>query len=214
MRIIFLCLAVAAAQQGAYEAELRRRQLEYQQQQLLRAQQQAAYGAQAQAQAQARQQQQAQMARQQIMMEAAMRQAREQQAAGGRAPPTGKMTKAQKKRAEAQQKELKKLQAKRQKAFKDAQRRAVKGGRDNKNKAVALFSLKNALILGGVGYMWIAQRELLMNVGGMLLKYPIMLASLILKKTWALLFKPILRKFLVMRSSGGQVGGELPGGSY
>ena len=124
------------------------------------------------------------------------------------------MTKAQKKRAEAQQKELKKLQAKRQKAFKDAQRRAVKGGRDNKNKAVALFSLKNALILGGVGYMWIAQRELLMNVGGMLLKYPIMLASLILKKTWALLFKPILRKFLVMRSSGGQVGGELPGGSY
>ena len=44
-----------------------------------------------------------------------------------------------------------------------------------------------------------------------------MLSSFVTTKAWAVLFRPILRRVLVMRSASkgaAAVGGELPGGSY
>ena len=47
--------------------------------------------------------------------------------------------------------------------------------------------------------------------------YTMMILSLIVKKAWAILLKPVIRQVLVMRSQSkgpGAVGGELPGGSF
>lgn len=77
-----------------------------------------------------------------------------------------------------------------------------------------LLSIKGAALVGGVGFMWVNQRELLLKLG---LKYPLLLAKFVMTKTWAMLFRPILRRVLVMRSASkgvAAVGGELPGGSY
>ena len=139
------------------------------------------------------------------------------------------------KQLEAQQKAAKKQAENRQKAFKAAQRQAAKAGggargaaarggyagygargvtrADRGNPLSAIFSLKGAMLVGGVGVLYVAQKELLMS----LVKYPLMILSLIAKKAWAILLKPILRQVLVMRSQSkgpGAVGGELPGGSY
>jgi len=264
-----LIIAAVTAQQGAYEAELRRRQIEYAQQQALRQQQaqQQAGGQQYQQQLQAQQQQQYQqqlrakqqqqalqqmraqqqqqeyqkrMLQEQIMMEAAMRARAE---AGGGLTKSGglghqAMSKKDQKKLRKQQDELLKKQkaaaakatkanaAKRQQAFSAAQRQASKRGgvgamrakrTDGSNPLAAVFSIKGALALGGIGYLWVAQREVLLKALGLVLKYPIMVLSFVASKAWALLLKPVLRKIILLRGSSGAVGaagGELPGGAY
>ena len=81
-----------------------------------------------------------------------------------------------------------------------------------------------AVVLGGVGYLYIAQRQMLLHALGLGLKYPIMLVSFVSRQLWTMLLKPILRKVLHLRGASGGVagaaasaaaaGGELPGGSY
>ena len=151
---VLLAATIASAQQGAYEAELRRRQYEYQQQ--LLAQQQAQQGgyaggggasnaraAQQQQLLRAAQQQKAlerERMEQQLYMEAmAAKMKRERAAeqsggmgASGRRPNMQGMSKGDRKKLEKAQKEkekqLKKAQEARQKAFKNAQKTAAKGG--------------------------------------------------------------------------------------
>ena len=230
--LVALSASVAMGQQGygggAYEAELRRRQLEYQQQQAAQLRYQQAQAAQAQT---SRQQQQ-----QQLMMEAMQRSQREQRmaqqgyaqgagmgGAGGRPPMSNKEKALLKKRQEAQAKAQKAAAAKRSKAFKQAQRAAQKRGgavaRANRGSShgdgpvAFLMSPKGLALVGGVTALWFFQRPLVLS----LLKYPLLIAKVLLQKVWNLLMKPLLRKFLVARSRGGgaaAVGGELPGGSY
>ena len=71
-----------------------------------------------------------------------------------------------------------------------------------------LFS--GAALLGGMGYLYVAQREVLMK----LVQVPLMVAKLVLAKSWALLLKPILRKIIQLKGSAGGAGAGLPGGSY
>jgi len=151
--LVFLTGAALAQQGGgAYEAELRRRQYEYQQQQLRAAQgyndrssQQAQAALQAQQAQQARQAQQALQAQlqQQQMLDAMRRAQRESQTAHGgfgsgdgpkpqmgrTAQTLGKKEKAQlKKQEEANAKQKKKAAAVRAKAFEQAQRAALRRG--------------------------------------------------------------------------------------
>lgn len=72
-----------------------------------------------------------------------------------------------------------------------------------------------AALLGGVGYLYIGQRAMLMKV----LQVPILVASLVTRKAWAIFLKPILRKLISLKGGGAAAGaaaagGELPGGSY
>jgi len=59
--------------------------------------------------------------------------------------------------------------------------------------------------------LWIAQRELLLKVLGLLLKYPILIVSGATRSGWNMVLKPIIRKVLMR---GAAPAGELPGGSY
>ena len=70
-----------------------------------------------------------------------------------------------------------------------------------------VLSWKGLVMLGGLAYLYIAQRDLLM---GKLLKYPVWFVSWIFRTVWTVALKPIVR-FVILR---GKSGGELPGGSY
>ena len=229
--LMLLGLSFAAAQryqggQGGYEEELLRRQYELQRQQAARQQQGQA------------QQQASRQAQQQAMFQQQMAQAQREAAMagggggggggggyGGQQPGFSNkpMTKADKKRAAAAQdereKQSKKAMAARQKAFKNAQRSASKRGamgasRRNEREGVMskVLSVKGAAVLSGVGYLWVAQRELLLKLLGVGLKWPIAFALWVGRTGWGLLLKPVLRKLLAMK--GGAPAGDLPGGSY
>jgi len=87
-----------------------------------------------------------------------------------------------------------------------------------------VLSVKGALLFGGIGYLYVAQREVLFRVLGLVLKYPILAVSVVMRKVWDLLLKPVLRKFIQLRGTSGSVGaaaasagldgGVLPGGAY
>ena len=156
-------------------------------------------------------------------------------AGGGRTQAMSKKDKAKLEKAQKErEKQMKKAQENRQKAFKNAQKAAARGGgkpaygmgggRPASRGAMAskpdrggvvgfVLSPKGLALLGGVGFMYLQQRPLLMK----LTSVPLMLVSAVLKKGWALLLRPLIRRLLVMRSASkgpAAVGGELPGGSY
>jgi hypothetical protein len=128
------------------------------------------------------------------------------------------MLAAQKKQQEAQ----KKAQATRQKAYTQAQRTASKRGAQTMakqrggggNALGAVFSLKGALVLGSVGYLWVAQRPLLLAVFSKLFQYPMLLLTSVVRSVWSVLLKPILRKLVLLKAGSKSAGGELPGGAY
>ena len=84
--------------------------------------------------------------------------------------------------------------------------------------------LAGAALAGGLGYLYIAQRAVFFKIASMVLKYPIMIVTMVLKQGWAMVIKPILRKLIALRGTSGAVGaaaaaagvagGELPGGTY
>ena len=179
-----------------------------------------------------------QMLKQQ-MMEQAMRQAQQQRGGQGQGYDGRALTKKQKKELEKRQAAAAKQQAKvnkahkaaaskRQKAYSSAQRSASKRGgagmvaRPKRGGPLGfIVSIKGAALIGLTGYMYIAQRELLLRLVGMGLKYPLMIAKALISKAWALLIKPILRKLIRFKGSGAAgaaagaaAGGELPGGAY
>ena len=97
---------------------------------------------------------------------------------------------AAKKQQEAHAKATKEAAAKRQKAFAEQQRRAAKGGgkapmraargrsgAEGKGLVGHVFSIKGVAFLGGIGYMYVAQRDVLMKGGTILLKYPLLIAK-------------------------------------
>lgn len=69
---------------------------------------------------------------------------------------------------------------------------------------LGLFSFKGLLIVGALGYLYVAQRELLIT----LTLKPLLFA---VRMVWTLAFKPLVR-MLVSSKGGGGGGGELPGG--
>ena len=92
---------------------------------------------------------------------------------------------------------------------------SAKRGKAGANPLAFLFSVKGVALGAAAGYLWIAQRELLLSVLGLILKYPVMLASFVVRTTWSVALKPVLRKVLMLRSGGAAPPvGELPGGSY
>ena len=151
------------------------------------------------------------------------------------------MTKKQKKELEKRQAAAKKQQAqnaktakasaaKRQQEFAKAAKRQASarqgmGGvrprrtSDGKGPLGFVLSVKGVALLGGVGYMWVAQRQLLLKLSGIALKYPLLIASMVFRKGWDLLLKPLLRKLIALKGGSGgaaamAAAGELPGGSY
>ena len=221
----------AAQRPGAYEAELYRRQQEYQQQ-LMRAQAQKQMMEQ-QAQQRGYQQQptsaQAQkMHAQQLMYEAMQAQARREQMGGGAAQAMqGKpMTKQQKKAIEKRNAEAKKQQktaaAARAKLMKQQskQRSASMRGQMGMQRAErgggplkAVLSVKGLVVCGTLGYLATQQRELLLKFG---LQMPLMILRQLAKTAWTVVLKPLIRKLLLIKGGGGGGApvGELPGGSY
>jgi len=210
------------AQQAAYAQQAQQQrggqQQSYQQQQ---AYQQALR---AQQQQQAMQAAQQQMMREQVMREAALRAQSGGSASGTKGRPLSKKEKQQqmkqqaaaKKQAEAASKANKAAATQRQKQFAQAQRAASKRqgaggvrprrGGEGKGPLGFVLSVKGALLFGGIGYLYVAQREVLFRLLGLILKYPIMVASLIMRKAWDLLLKPVLRKVIQLRGSSGSVG--------
>jgi len=130
---------------------------------------------------------------------------------GGYASGTKPMSNKDKKKALKQQEEAAKRRQKelaaRQKAFNSAQKKAQRTGGGYGRRAVAersnplsfLFSLKGAAMTGVAGYLFVAQRELLGTIGGMLLKYPL------------LLIKLLVYQIIKLRGGGPST---LPGGTY
>ena len=135
-------------------------------------------------------------------MREAMRQQQAQQGGGGMGQiDERKLTKKQraelkkrqaaaKKQQEAHAKATKEAAAKRQKAFAEQQRRAAKGGgkapmraargrsgAEGKGLVGHVFSIKGVAFLGGIGYMYVAQRDVLFKGGTILLKYPLLIAK-------------------------------------
>ena len=187
-------------QQQAY-AQQQQQQQAYRQQQQQQAQYSNAQQAQLRQQQALRQQQQQQLLREEMMREA-MRQQQAQQGGGGMGQiDERKLTKKQraelkkrqaaaKKQQEAHAKATKEAAAKRQKAFAEQQRRAAKGGgkapmraargrsgAEGKGLVGHVFSIKGVAFLGGIGYMYVAQRDVLMKGGTILLKYPLLIAK-------------------------------------
>jgi len=211
--LLTLLGALADAQRGynSYD-EMAQAQMMYRQQQ-----EQAAKAAQAQRQRELQAQQQAallQQARQQALYEQHLR--ADQQNRAGSFPSTPqnskkpRMSAKEKKAHETRQKELDAQKKKQLKELDKRRKLAVKAaGRSRGGERGLLgrvFSLKGLVLLGGVGYLYVAQRQLL---AALVLK-PV---ALLVKAVWAVAIKPILRKFISRPGgaySGG--GGELPGG--
>jgi hypothetical protein len=198
---LLLGLGIASAQRGGgygaggqgmgYEDELLMRQQQFAQQ---RAQQEALQRAQLQYQAQQYAQQQ-------------------QQQGGGFGNKGKPLSKKEQKKRESELKkkeaEQKKAFAARQKAFKQAHATASKrGGRDGVAKRGLLgrlLSFKGIALFSGAGYMFVAQRELLMTG----LRVPIEVVSWVLRTLYSSVLGPLLRKLLLLLN-----GNRLPGGSY
>lgn len=71
---------------------------------------------------------------------------------------------------------------------------------------LGLFSFKGLLIVGTLGYLYVAQRELLIT----LTLKPLLFA---VRMVWTLALKPLVRKLVSAKGGGGGGGGgELPGG--
>lgn len=124
----------------------------------------------------------------------------------------------QKEQEQASKKKKKEIEA-RQKMLKAAQKkRAAAGGRgraavssERKGLLARLVSVKGLVLTGVAGYLYIAQRELLFSLCGMLLKYPVLLATWLGRTLVNVLLKPILMRF---SSSGTSASDVLPGGAY
>jgi len=230
------------AQQAQAQQYLNQQQGGGMSQQMREAQYQQAAAQQAQAAQQAKLRQQMQ---QQAMYEAQMRAAQSSAGAGGVGGPgmgsMGKkpMSKKEKKKQEeallkkqkaqqaAYKKQLdaqKKAAAQRQKAFKGAQgqrpasraRGGMQASRGGGNPLGALLSVKGAVLVGSVGYLWVAQRPLMLSISGKVLKYPILILTAVIRSVWTIMLKPIIRKLLLLKGGAGaaSAGGELPGGAY
>jgi len=108
------------------------------------------------------------------------------------------------KELEAQKKaQQKELERRRKLAAKGGSRPASRGERSSGGKGpLGLFSLKGLALFVGIGYLYVAQRELLLT----LTLKPVLF---VLRTVWVLAIKPVVRKLL---SSKGGGGGELPGG--
>ena len=74
-----------------------------------------------------------------------------------------------------------------------------------------IFSVKGALLLLPLGYLYVSHRGLLASLAGIAVKYPALLSVWILKTLWRLVLKPTAG-FMLKLSRGG--GAQLPGGSY
>lgn len=140
--------------------------------------------------------------------------AQQQQQQGGGFGNKGKpLSKKEQKKRESELKkkeaEQKKAFAARQKAFKQAHATASKrGGRDGVAKRGLLgrlLSFKGIALFSGAGYMFVAQRELLMTG----LRVPIEVVSWVLRTLYSSVLGPLLRKLLLLLN-----GNRLPGGSY
>eukprot|EP00312_Isochrysidales_sp_CCMP1244_P006796 CAMPEP_0196689264 /NCGR_PEP_ID=MMETSP1090-20130531/17755_1 /TAXON_ID=37098 /ORGANISM="Isochrysis sp, Strain CCMP1244" /LENGTH=293 /DNA_ID=CAMNT_0042028243 /DNA_START=109 /DNA_END=992 /DNA_ORIENTATION=+ len=192
--LLTLLSALADAQRGynSYD-EMAQAQMMYRQQQ-----EQAAKAAQAQRQRELQAQQQAallQQARQQALYEQHLR-ADQQNRAGSfpSTPQNSKKPRMSAKEKKAHEKRQKELDAQKKKQLKELDKRrklAVKAaGRSRGGERGLLgrvFSLKGLVLLGGVGYLYVAQRQLL---AALVLK-PV---ALLVKAVWAVAIKPILRK--------------------
>jgi len=140
---------------------------------------------------------------------------------GGSKPPLSKKEQKElKKKQERDAKTVKELQKAntklRQQDAKMRQQAASKRYAGSRRAAVQpkrgglagfVLSWKGVVALGGVAYLYVAQRELLV---GKLLKYPLWFVSWLFRCVWVMALKPVVR-FVVLRGKGG---GELPGGSY
>jgi len=103
------------------------------------------------------------------------------------------------------------------KAFKEAQKRAASGrGRaavtQRKGPLGMLFSFKGLALTATVGYLSIAQRELVVALGGLLFKYPLLVLTWFGRTLLNVLVKPILLRLVSLKGGGGS--DVLPGGSY
>eukprot|EP00315_Gephyrocapsa_oceanica_P011603 CAMPEP_0185284232 /NCGR_PEP_ID=MMETSP1363-20130426/961_1 /TAXON_ID=38817 /ORGANISM="Gephyrocapsa oceanica, Strain RCC1303" /LENGTH=268 /DNA_ID=CAMNT_0027879937 /DNA_START=37 /DNA_END=845 /DNA_ORIENTATION=+ len=188
-----LLVAFADAQRGynSYD-EMAQAQMMYRQQE------QAAKAAQAQRQRELQAQQQAallQQARQQALYEQHLR-ADQQNRAGSfpSTPQNSKKPRMSAKDKKAHEKRKKELDAQKKKQLKELDKRrklaAKAAGRSRGGERGLLgrvFSLKGLVLLGGVGYLYVAQRQLL---AALVLK-PV---ALLVKAVWAVAIKPILRK--------------------
>jgi len=177
------------------------------------------------AQQQLAQQQAAQAAMRQAQYEAAQRDAyvaaqqrdeaqQRARGSGGYASGTKPMSNKDKKKALKQQEEAAKRRQKelaaRQKAFNAAQKKAQRTGgygrravAERSNPLSFIFSLKGVALTGVAGYLFVAQRELLATIGGMVFKWPLLFL------TWAV--KSVLYRIVKMRGGGPST---LPGGTY
>ena len=167
-------------------------------------------------QAAAQQRYRAQAAAQQAMAaqhEAVLREATER--AGGTKPP---LSNKEKKRLQKQQRREKEARAK---AL--SQARKASGSRSSTFQRTRgavtpkrgllrkIFSVKGALLLLPVGYLYVSHRGLLASLTGVTVKYPALLFVWMLKTIWRLALKPTAG-FLLKLSRGG--GTQLPGGAY
>lgn len=208
--VLTIFAAVQAQRAGygnSYEQELLRRQYELQQQQRL-----------AQQQAQMRGQRDA-MLQEQLQREALLRAAQQQQQQ--QMPMSNKEKKRLLKAQEDAKKKKQKEYEARQKAFKAAQKkRGATSGRgrsavsERKGFFGHLFSFKGLALTGGVGYLYIAQRELLFSLTGLLFKYPVLIATWLGRTLLNVIVKPILLRLVALKSGGSSASDVLPGGAY
>ena len=141
--------------------------------------------------------------------EALLREAAER--AGGTKPP---LSNKEKKRLEKQQRQEKEARAN---ALSQARKRSStfqrsRGAVPQKRGLLGkIFSVKGALLLLPLGYLYVSHRGLLASLAGIAVKYPALLSVWILKTLWRLVLKPTAG-FMLKLSRGG--GAQLPGGSY
>lgn len=125
--------------------------------------------------------------------------------------------KLEKEQAKAAAKKKKEAEA-RMKALKDAQKkgakRTQKGMAPKKSPLARLFSFKGIAVTAIVGYLAVAQRELIISIGALLLKYPVLLVIWVGRTLVNVLVKPILLRLMFLKSSRTGRSDILPGGSY
>lgn len=130
------------------------------------------------------------------------------------------MTNKEKKKAQKQLEELAKRRRKelelRNKKLKAAQKANARAGSrtavpQRGNPLSFLFSIKGIALTSVTGYLFVAQRELLASIGGMLFKYPLMLVVWAGRLLLNFVVKPLILRIIKMRGSRSS---SLPGGSY
>ena len=133
----------------------------------------------------------------------------------GQKPMSNKEKKKLQKAQEAAAAKKKKEYEARMKAFKAQQNK--RAGRsavsERKNPLAMLFSFKGLALTGTVGYLYVAQRELMTSIGGLLLKYPLLFTTWVGRTLLNVVIKPILLRIVSLRSGGG-ASDVLPGGTY